>query len=202
MLVYTNAHKGQKVKNHTRVMLAAALLSLAGSGIAGEKAKHVMAVEVSGDGAADGMAFKLNSDDLGFGLDELQVGETRSIVDEAGRPILITRNENGFSFNVDGKVIDLPGFHDIDGEAVHWVSDGNDAEVNVHVINETNTATLAQSDGTVIISSQPIDETTRQSIETILESAGHNGDVEFIDQSGTQQGQVFIKKIEKVVDRS
>lgn len=202
MVAYTNSNKGHKVKNFTKVWLAAALLGVAGSGLAGEKAKHVMAVEVAGDSTTDTMSFELNSEELGFDLDEMQIGETRSIVDEAGRPILITRNEDGFSFNVDGKVIDLPDFHTVDGHGMQWIADDGAAGVNVHVIKGAKTKTMSESDGTVIISSTPIDETTRQSIQTILESAGHSGDVEFIDHSGSEDGQVFIKKIDKVVDQS
>lgn len=202
MVAYTNSNKGHKVMNCTKVLLAAALLGVAGVGLAGEEKKHVMAIEVTGDSTADSTAFRWNSDELGFDLDEMQTGETRSIVDEDGRPILITRTEDGYSFNVDGKVIDLPQIHALGGDSVHWVSDDAAGDVNVHVIKGAGSATMSDTDGTVIISSEPIDETTRQSIQAILESAGHSGDLEFIDRNGSENGQVFIKRIEKVVDKT
>lgn len=190
------------MKNCTSILLAIALLSAAGGGVAEEGTKHVMAVEVAGHGATDGVAFKLDSEDLGFELDDMQVGETRSVVDEDGRPILITRNETGYSFNIDGNVIDLPNLGEADGEDMHWVTDGDDADVNVHVIRKNMSATISETGGTVIISPKPIDEATRLSIQSILESAGHGSDVEFIDHDGSDDGQVFIRQIEKVVDTS
>jgi hypothetical protein len=71
-------------------LVVSAMLGIACSGYAGEEAKHVIAIDFVGEGDTDKVSLKLNSEDLGFELDEMQVGETRSVVDETGRAILIT----------------------------------------------------------------------------------------------------------------
>lgn len=178
------------------------MLGIACSGYAGEQAKHVIAIDVVGEDDTEKVSLKLNSEDLGFELDEMQVGETRSVVDEKGRAILITRSESGFSFDVNGKTIDMPDFTEVNGENFHWVANSDDAAMNVQVLHHNRTATLAGPGGTVIITSKPIDESTRLSIQAILESAGHGSEVDFIDHENSDDGQVFIKKVEKVVDTS
>jgi hypothetical protein len=175
------------------------MAGMAFSTMAGEDAKHVMAVEVVAGDSGEGVKFFLNSDDLGFDLDELQVGETRSVIDESGRSILITRNEDGFSFNVDGETIDMPLFQEADGDGIHWVAkDGDD--VNVHVIRDVRVEALNEQNGTVILSPRPIDETTQQAIKSLLESSGYDSDVQFIDHEGEDGHAVRIKKVHKVVE--
>jgi hypothetical protein len=186
----------------TKLVLAAAVLGVAGNSLAGEESRHVMAIEVAGDTAANGVSFRLDSDELGFDLDEMQMGETRSVVDESGRAIMITRSETGFSFNVDGETIELPHFADMDGEDLHWVGKGDDADVNVQVVRKHVNTTMSDTNATVIFSPQPIDAATRASIQSILEAAGYGSEVEFIDHEGSDDGHIFIKKVEKVVDAS
>ena len=188
------------MKNITKLFLISILLGVAGGVFAGEEKKHVMAIEVAGDDTSEDVKFKLDSDDLGFDLDEMQVGETRSVVDESGRSVLITRNETGFSFNVDGKTIEMPHFADFDGEDIDWVSAHGDADVNLHVVRRHGAGTLSDIDGTVVISPKPIDAATQASIQSILEAGGYGSEVEFIDHDSDTDGQVFIKKIEKVVE--
>jgi len=171
---------------------------MAASGLAEEATRHIV-VGVAGDEMGE-TTFKLNSDDIGFDLDDLQIGETRSIVDEQGRSVLITRGESGFSFNIDGKIIELPDFAAIEGEDFHWVTDGTDADVNVQVVRKHGNARIADTGSTVIVSPEPIDQATRTSIQSVLESAGYDSDVEFIDHEGSHDRQVFIKKVEKVVE--
>ncbi len=195
---YTNQQEGHIVNTCTKALLAAALLGLGGGGIAAEEKKHVI-IGVAGDGAGDNVAITLNSDELGFDLDDMQVGETRSVVDEQGRSILVTRNSSGFSFNVDGETIELPDFAELDSDDFHWVAEGGEADINLQVIRQHGNATVAQPGGTVVVSREPIDEATRMSIRSILESAGHGNDVEFVDHEGPHEGRVFVKKIEKVV---
>ena len=84
----------------------------------------------------------------------MQIGETRSIIDESGQSILITRNENGFNFNIDGKSIDLPNFGDESTEAMHWVSAHGDSKVDVRILEDVNVETIHGDTGTVILSSR------------------------------------------------
>ena len=88
--------------NTRNALFGALLVGLTGSAMAGDEVKMNMAIEVVGEDGMNGQYFKLNSDDLGFDLDEMQVGESRSIVDESGQSILVTRGEEGFSLNIDG----------------------------------------------------------------------------------------------------
>ena len=173
---------------------------MAASVLAGEDAKHTMAVEVIGHDSGEEMSFFLDSDDLGFDLEELQVGETRSIVDESGKSILITRNEDGYTFNVDGQDIELPHFDDEDNGGIHWVSKDGDKDINVHVVSDVKMATLHDQNGTVIVSPKPIDESTQQAIKSVLESAGYDSDVEFIDSEGGDRHNIKIKKVKKIVE--
>lgn len=176
------------------------LVGLAGSALAGDETKRVMAIEVVGDDSTNASSFFFNSEDLGFDLDEMQVGETRSVIDESGKSVLITRKEDGFSFNVDGKEIDLPDFADGEHEGMHWVSADGDDDINVHVMRNVETTSMRSMEGTVILSSDPIDDATQQAIKSLLESAGYDSEVQFIDHHGEHERKVMIKKVEKVVD--
>jgi hypothetical protein len=50
-------------------------------------------------------------------------------------------------------------------------------------------------DGTMIISAKPIDDATQQQIKLLLESAGYDSDVNFIDREEVHGERVFIKRI-------
>ena len=187
---------------YRNILLGVFFTGMACSTLAGEDAKHVMAVEVIGDDTSNTTSFFLDSEDLGFELDDLQVGETRSIVDESGRSILISRNEDGFSFNIDGKVIDLPDIVnvDVDTASMHWVADDLEVEGGVHVIRDVKVETLHGDGNTVVLSPKPIDAATQQAIKSLLESSGYGSDVEFIDHEGGASHAVKVKKVNKVVD--
>ena len=166
-------------------MLGMAIVGLAGSALAG------------GD-----VTVAINSDELGFDLRDLhgmQEGENRSIVDESGRNILITREADGFTLNIDGEIVELPmlfgGHH-----AMAWAEDGDEVDVNVHVMRRAQFAGRHDMDGTTIISRKPIDDATKQQIRILLESAGYESDVNFIDREAAHGEQVFIKKIQKTVE--
>lgn len=66
----------------------------------------------------------------------MQVGETQSIVDESGRSVLITREEQGFKFEVDGKTVILPEMGAA-GEYMTFI-DGSDitADFDVEIIGD------------------------------------------------------------------
>jgi len=89
----------------------------------GEESHQKIEIKVISDDGGDRTHFVLDSDELGFSLHDMQVGENQSIVDEEGRAVLITRTEDGFSFEVDGKTIDMPAFDDLHEKNV-WVNKG------------------------------------------------------------------------------
>lgn len=111
-----------------------AVLMLASAAFAGEEMHTKMKIAVV-DGSDDGeVRVELDSDELGFDLHDMQVGENQSVVDASGRSILVTRETDGFLLNVDGKTIKLPAL-DGDHESV-WVENIDaDADVDVHVMH-------------------------------------------------------------------
>ena len=122
------------MKTKTVISLAAATV-LATAAFAGEEVHTKMKMIVV-DGHDDGETrIELDSDELGFDLHDMQVGENQAIVDSAGRNILVTREQDGFSIDVEGKTIKLPAF---DGSHDRvWVEKiGADEDVDVHVIHD------------------------------------------------------------------
>ena len=164
------------------ILLGMAVVGLAGGALAGEDVQIV-----------------IDSEELGFDWRELhgmQEGENRSIVDESGRNILVTREADGFTLNIDGEIVELPmllgGRH-----SMVWSEDGDETGVNVHAMHRTQVASMHDMDDTMIISRKPIDEATQQQIKLLLESAGYESDVNFIDRDAAHGEQVFIKRIEE-----
>ncbi len=168
------------------IMLGMAIAGLAGSALAG------------GD-----VTIAINSEELGFDwreLHDMQEGENRSIIDESGRSILVTREANGFTFNIDGEIVEMPavfgGYHRMESADYTDYTDAKD--VNVHVVRRTRAEGMHEMhdmDGTMIISGKPIDDATKQQIRILLESAGYESEVNFIDREAAHGEQIFIKKI-------
>jgi hypothetical protein len=162
------------------MMLGMAIVGLAGSALAG------------GD-----VTVAINSEELGFDLRDLhgmQEGENRSIVDESGRNILVTREANGFTLNIDGEIIELPML--FGGRySMAWTEDGDETDVSVHAMHRTRVASMHDMDDTMIISRKPIDDATQQQIRLLLDTAGYGSDVNFIDREAAHGEQIFIKKI-------
>ena len=168
----------------------------------GEEMHHTMKIAiVEADGDSE-TRIELDSDDLGFSLHEMQVGENRSIVDKEGRSILVTRGEENFTFEVDGKTIEMPVFGGHDGANV-WVSKGefeSDVDVDVRVMHDGMAPhAMFAEEGVMIISGKEIDEATQQVIRTALESAGHDK-VHFA--GGREGGPHQVHVIKKVVEVS
>lgn len=95
---------------------------------------------------ADESVLRFDSDEAGFSLDELQLGESRSIVDKDGNTLFVVRTEDGFEFDVGGRKIEVPdltaeGLEDMDiHEHVHVDGEHEEHEVRivkkkVHVTN-------------------------------------------------------------------
>ncbi len=185
-----------KIKQLLGITLATVL---AMSAWAGEKAHHEMKIKVISD-AGDGETVVIDSDDLNFDLQSMQVGENNSIVDKNGRAVLVTRTEDGYSFDIDGKVVEMPAFDDFGADNRVWVhGDGEgEVDVDVHVIADRHVTEAMDLDGVMIVSGDNIDPATQQAIRDTLASAGHN-EVSFAggDASGDRQVKV-IKKVHKV----
>ena len=156
---------------------------LAGSALADEDIKMKMGIVVAESDGTGIQSFKIDSDDIEFDLQEMQVGESRSIVDESGRTVLITRREDGFSFNVDGKAIDFPASASDGQHGMVWVGDATATDVH-------------DVDKTMIISGKPIDLATQQAIRDLLSASGYSSDVRFIDRDTAHGKAVTIHRIE------
>ncbi len=186
--------------NFGKLLLSVVAVGLASAALAEDDVKMTMAIAVVDDDGGNERSFKINSDDLGFDLQDMQEGENRSIVDESGKNILVTRTSDGFSFNIDGETIDLPAFHDEGHHGMVWVGDGDASDVDVHVMHDTNMTTMHEMNDTMIISGKPIDATTQQAIRNLLGSSGYDSEVNFVDRDSAHDGRVMIKKVERVVE--
>ena len=183
-------------------LLATALFATAA--YSGEKEHHKMEIKVITDDGDGATHLTLDSDDLGFNLHDLEVGENRSIVDKEGRAILVTRNEKGFTFDVDGKTIEMPAFGGHDGAKV-WVSKGGmapHADIDVHVMHDGEAPNVMiekmNAEGVMIFSGKEIDEATQQIIRIALESAGHEN-VHFAGgEDGGPHGVHVVKKVVEI----
>ena len=60
-------------------------------------------------------------------------------------------------------------------------------------------ATAEKMSGVTVISGEPIDDVTRESIRSALISSGHDGEVNFIDQSDDGEGPHAVRIIRKDV---
>lgn len=168
------------------ISLVTISLLLVSVSFADEQIRPNIIIELDDRSDTGAIHLKLDSDEMGFDLHDMQEGETRSIVDESGRSVLITREADGFKLDVDGKIIDMPLFDQDYGMLL--VNDIADIDTDVRVVGNTRLSSQFSTDGVTIISGTPIDAVTRDNIKSLLMSSGHSGDVNFIDHSATQGG--------------
>lgn len=156
----------------------------------------IAVVESDGEGET---RIELDSDELGFNLHDMQEGENRSIVDENGQSILVTREADGFSFEVDGKTIKMPAIHGHHHGPV-WIDGEGVEDVDIHVMRDMKFKGMHDPNNVMIMSGKPIDEATQQAIKSLLEQAGHDSEIRFIDRESRPGGPHRIKVIEKKIE--
>ncbi len=183
----------------TLKILAWAVTLIFSAAAADVEEKRVMKIVVAGDSSGDSTAFHWSSDDSNFDMQSMQLGETHSIVDESGRSILITREAEGFKFDVDGETIVVPDF-DLDAPHMAFLG-GSDfsTDVDVEILGDYSMMSSHDSGGVTIISGEALDASTKESIKAVLQSAGRDDEVIFIDGSSGSDGKqvrVIRKKIE------
>lgn len=165
------------------VFLWACLIATAA--IAGEEHRTQIKIAVDGDGQ-DHQVIEFDSANSDIDLQDLAVGESKTLTDTGGEEVTVTRTDNGLEFNVGGETIEIDhmpggmhGEHDvnieIDGDA------SGDVIVKKH--KSVRMIKTDSSDGVTIISGNEIDADTRARIEEVLKDAGADGDVMFIDGS-------------------
>lgn len=145
---------------------------------------------------------------MDFELDDLAVGETRTMTGDDGQTVTVTRTDTGMEFVVDGETVVVPNIGEsgqfmtmIDGDVdveVHALH-GDAENVDVEVVGVGTHATRAFSpEGVTIISGEPLDASVRESIRSVLISAGHDDEVTFIDGSGEKRQVKVIKRVESL----
>ncbi len=120
--------------NIVKVIISLVAVGLFGAAVAQDQSRVQIEVKTD-DGDGDGVHIALDGDDLGVNLHAMQEGENQAIVDEQGRTILITREADGFRFDVDGKTIKMPMLQG-DGDTLMKIHSDHDANVEVHVAHE------------------------------------------------------------------
>jgi len=175
--------------NTRQIALLLATVLFAATAYAGDNEHHKMRIEVVSDDGDGETRLTLDSDKLGFKLRDMQLGENRSVVDEEGRTVLITRLEDGYAFDVDGKTINMP----LPGN--HGEHHGN---VDVRVVHDGMPhKAMMDGEGVVIISGKEIDAATQEIIRNALTAAGHE-EVHFAD--GHKGGPHQVRVVREVVE--
>lgn len=169
-------------------------------------------IVVDSDGSSEPGVVSWSSD--GEDLENLAVGESRTISSGSGEDVIVTRTEAGMEFNVNGETVVVPdmGQHGttmafVNADGVHEVHGDIDVDVmafdggetvDVKVIGGGAHAMRAHSrEGVTIISDQTLDDSVKESIKSVLISAGNNGEVRFID--GSEDGN-HVRVIKKRVE--
>ena len=172
-------------------------LMLGAAAFAGEQ--HRMRVELAVEGD-DGQSFRFDAADAGFELHDLQIGESRTITAESGETAMVTRTEDGFEFDVNGKKIRMGDMATpIDPSMVHGEHDILvNVDEDVHVDKAVSIVKVEKSGvqpGVTIISGENLDETTRQQIRDVLSSSGHTGEVTFIDATRSNGDHAQMERV-------
>ncbi|MEL7184838.1 MAG: hypothetical protein AAFN50_00205 [Pseudomonadota bacterium] len=181
-----------------KALLVAIFMVLTGVGIAcaGEaEEKFKIKVVKSGD---DGEHTSQWVGDPGE-LDGLEVGESKTLEDG----VVVTRTEEGLSFNINGEVVDVPKRHGRARTMAIMHKEGHDDEIEVEVIKGgPHMAVRAHKmhDGIMIASGEAIDESTQETIRSVLASAGYESEVRFIDRASMHAKHVTVieERIEEV----
>ena len=167
---------------------------IAAAAVAGEERRTEIKIAVEGDDAAH-RVFRFDSQDSDVDLDDLAVGDSKLITDSDGNDVTILRTENGFEFDIEGEKIeigDMHGSHEMD-----------DVVVEKH--KEVRMVRTHDEHGVTIISGDEIDDATRAALEKVLQDAGKDGEVLFIDGSelhGDEQAHEVreVRIIKKEID--
>lgn len=115
--------------NVAKVITSLVAVGLFGVAVAQDQTRVKIEVKTD-DGHDHRVHIALDGDDLGVNLHDMQEGENQAIVDEQGRTILITREADGFRFDVDGKSIKMPMLHGDDEDLVKVHSEHDVVEID------------------------------------------------------------------------
>lgn len=201
--------RGLKSMKTLKLLALAVTLMFGAAALADIEEKRVMKIVIEGVSSDDSTSFHWSSNDSSLDMHNMQIGESQSIVDESGRSVLITRESEGFRFDIDGETIVVPDM-DFGPHEMHMAfTDGSDftTDINVEVMGDVMGAVMGKhhfmsahaSDGVTIISREALDATTKESIKAVLLSAGRSDEVIFIDRSGDADGK-HVKIVRKQIE--
>lgn len=181
-------------------LAALAVLMTFGAAHAQEEAQQVeLKVIVAGDGG-DAKEFRWVGDDAG--LHDLAIGESRTITAEDGSQVVVTRTDDGMQFDIGDETVVLPepppphmAFHGAHGMSSIAIIDGDGEDVAV-TSGGVHVARAHHPDGVTIISAEKLDDSVKESIRSVLISAGVDDEVTFIDGSENRQVRVISKRVE------
>lgn len=156
------------------VMIWAFLLAAAAG--AGDHQHTKIAVAVDGDASGE-QSFHFDSEDTGFDLQSLAIGESRVWTDKSGNVANIMRTTDGYEIEVAGETITINDLHSDEMADI-------DTTVEIDEVRKIKMVKTGDVDDITIISSDPIDEATRQRILETLKASGNDSEVVFIDGSG------------------
>ncbi len=157
-------------------------LLIAGATLASEQHRAEIRIEIDGDDSEHSV-FMFDSQDSGIDLDKLAVGESKTYKDGDGNDVTVTRNKDGFEFEVSGeKTVVADVLHDEHKLKVQHLAH-DDADVVVKKHRKIHVVDTDVDVGVTIISGDEIDSDTRQRIEQVLKEAGHSEEILFMDGS-------------------
>ena len=182
--------------NRNTVLAGLAGLALAGFVVAEEDVQTRFDIQVKTDDGTEPVVIAFSSDDVDFDIMDLQVGENRSFIDDQGRTVFVTKQEDGLKLEVDGSAVEIPQFAGEHGLAIAHA--GQHSDIDFEVKRDVRIEMLGDG-GVTILSGKEIDEVTRQSIESILQSGGHEK-VNFIlaGEPGQHRIHKIIRKTESL----
>lgn len=145
---------------------------IATAAIAGEERETVIKIAVDDEGGVQ-KEYSWHSDDADLDLQNLEVGESKTMTDDAGNDVTVTRTEKGLEFDIEGEKIEIM---DID----------QDGDVTVDIVKG------GDHHDVTIISSKEISDETRTKIKEAL----GDEDVMFIDGSKMSGDEIVHEKHE------
>ena len=178
-----------------------ALLLTVGVATAADAEKTIEMKVVVDREDASGNSFHWVSSDSEVDLHGMTVGESRTLQGDDGQAVLVTRLEQGLEFDIGGEKVLVPDLDEaamvaaievdaLDGDFVD-VQSGDialDVVSDVHVVHGEGPA------GVTIISDEALDDSVKESIRSVLISAGRDDDVVFIDSASESRNIKIVKK--------
>ena len=180
---------------------------IASAALAGDDKKAEIVIAVDGDDDAT-QVMRFVGDEADIVLDDLDVGETKTLTDTDGRQVTVQRTGKGLVFDVEGRTIELPEIHGEHHVERHAHAGGHGKEVQIEERREVRVVKSDADGGVTIISREAIDEATRERIREVLRDSGSSAEVSFVDTTefneaagtGARKEVIIIRKNKDVAN--